>query len=294
MIPEPFNTGYLSRDAGHKIFYHEYGNPNGDVIINFHGGPGTFSKAKHAKDFDLDKQRVILFDQRGSGKSEFLDRFENNDLAHIVDDVKALLDHLGVAKTHIVTGSWGGIVAIAFAKKYPDMVNKMILHSVMLARPQDIEWLVRGWRIFYPDIYQYVFGKGQTLDQYYQQMNSDNLDDVIYSTKRFGSFERNLGSLNPSMDDSYIPGEDHINSYKIYMHFVFNNFTVTEPLLENIENIADIPLTIIHNRLDFNCPPYQAWDLHNALPKSKLIIVDDIGHKSDKLESVLKEQAFQL
>lgn len=288
--PIPFNEGFIERDSGHKIYFHEYGNVNGEPVLQFHGGPGTFSKPKHCLDFDLKRYRVILFDQRGVGKSQFVDRFANNDIEHTLDDAKAILDSLKIKKTHIVSSSFGALLSLCFAKKYPQMVSRMILSSVFLGRKQDINWILHGYKIFYPEVHEKVFNHHKTVRNYYDMIKSGLEHRQIVATKLFGSYERHLGNLEVFEDDDYIPSQEHIDANKIYLYYMYHNMTLETSVLNDIEKISNIPLTIIHNRLDFNTPVIQAFDLHKALPNSKLIIVPDYGHKSEKLTLALQKE----
>lgn len=285
--------GLLSVGAGHQIYFHEYGNPNGNPILVFHGGPGNYSKPKHAGLFCPEKHRVILFDQRGCGKSTYVDRYKENSIDHTADDAVAILDHLGISKVNVVSSSWGSACALNFAKRHKNYVKKMILSNIFLARQSEIDWLTGGWRNFYPDLYEFVY-KNDTVQDFYKQVMSGNPNDIAHSTKLFGSAERQLGIMCFSDETiqemkSYEPSEEHIHNYKMYMYYVANGMTVNEPILENIGILNDIDITIVHNRLDFNSLFVNAWDLHKALPNSKLIISADIGHDSEKLKDCVKE-----
>ena len=285
--------GLLSVGSGHQIYFHEYGSPDGDPILVFHGGPGNYSKPKHAGLFNPEKHRVILFDQRGCGKSTYLDRYKDNSIDHTADDAATILDHLGISMVNVVSSSWGSACALNFAKRHKNYVKKMILSNIFLARQSEIDWLTGGWRDFYPDLYEFVY-KNDSFKDFCKQVMSDNQDDVVHSTKLFGSAERQLGGLffcNETIREmeEYTPSEEHIHNYRMYMYYVANGMTVKEPILENIDILNDLDITIVHNRLDFNSLFVNAWDLHKALPASKLIISSDIGHDSEKLKECVKE-----
>ena len=136
--PEPFNADYLPEKDGHKVFYQEFGNPLGEAVISFHGGPGGSSKAKHANGFNLKKYRVIMFDQRGCGNSEPQGEIKNNTTKDIIEDAKRLLDFLKVDKVISKGGSWGSTLALLFAEAYPEMVTKIVCSAIWIAREKDM------------------------------------------------------------------------------------------------------------------------------------------------------------
>lgn len=289
---KPFNEGFLDK-GNHKIYFHEYGNPNGEAFLFFHGGPGGRSKYKHTNLLNLKKHRAILFDQRGGGKSVFKNCFKENNTALLIEDVKDILDMLNVKKANLVGGSWGSTLALLFAQKYPTYVSKMFLALIFLARKQDADWGFKESKVLYPDIYNKIEVKGveDLFEYYYKLAFSKNKKDIIKSFNTFGGYECILGDLNPSLNLNYEPSDNEIKSYKIQLHFYKNNFFIKEnEILENIDKIKHIPTLIVHNRLDLVCTVDQAYDLHKAMPKSKLFIVDDIGHGSEKQLKVFKQE----
>lgn len=291
-LPVAFNDGYVDSGDGHQVYFHEYGNKNGDAILVFHGGPGNYSKPKHAALFNLKKYRVILFDQRGSGKSTSDDKYKNNTTQGIINDAKAILDTLQIKTVKIVSGSWGSTLALVFAEQYPEIVSKMVLNSVFLGRKQDIKWISNGTKLFYPDLYQYI--KVEPEEDFmrwnHDHIFSDSIEEQNLATKKFGSYERNLGSLTPYISKEYEPSQEHRDGFRLYMHYLYNNLFLSDnQILDNVSKIKNIPITIVHNRIDMITPLEGAWDLHLALPQSKLIIVDDLGHGTPKQMAIVKQ-----
>ena len=291
-LPVAFNDGYIDSGDGHKVYFHEYGNKNGDAILVFHGGPGNYSKPKHAALFNLKKYRVILFDQRGSGKSTSDDKYKNNTTQGIINDAKAILDTLQIKTVKIVSGSWGSTLALVFAEQYPEIVSKMVLNSVFLGRKQDIKWISNGTKLFYPDLYQYI--KVEPEEDFmrwnYEHIFSDSIEEQNLATKKFGSYERNLGSLTPYISKEYEPSQEHRDGFRLYMHYLYNNLFLSDnQILDNVSKIKNIPITIVHNRIDMITPLEGAWDLHLALPKSQIVIVDDLGHGTPKQMEIVKQ-----
>jgi proline iminopeptidase len=292
--PEAYATGYLPEENGHKVFYHQFGNPKGLPVLVFHGGPGDSSKPKHAALFDLKKYRVIQFDQRGCGQSLPFAETKNNTPADVLKDTKRILDHLNIQKCIVYGVSWGSTLALLFAQRYPDNILKMIFGMTVLARKRDIDWISEETRRFYPDIIEHLeqdIKDGKTLRQHYADlMASDKPADQIRSIKLYGQYEFMIGKLNPRFADIQPTAQD-LQYFKIYMHYDALNYGVKDnEILENMHKIAHIPALILHNRLDLVCPVEQSWLVHKAMPHSKLVIVPDYGHSSDLLKKTSKKE----
>ena len=294
----PFNSGYLPPLDGHEIFYHQFGNPNGKVILSFHGGPGGCSKEKHVSHFDLKKYRVILFDQRGCGKSLYKDRFAHNTTHDLIMDGVRLLDYLGITGKIIVAGgSWGSTLALLFAQKYPERVSKLVVNSIFLAGATDLEWMPKTSHLFYPDLLDKFNedANGEHLSKYtYKLLQSTRQKDKDRALKGYGSYEKLMGDVDPKLPEG--PFSDADFSYPtIFFHYDANEYFLKhDQILKECHKIAHIPTFIFHNRLDMNCPVQNAWDLHLALPKSKICIIPSRGHGSklmfDTMQKVLRER----
>jgi proline iminopeptidase len=292
--PKPFATDYLPADNGHRVFYQQFGNPQGEPILSFHGGPGSYTKAKHASGFDLKKYRVILFDQRGCGQSTPAGSIEHNTTTDLIHDAMRILDHLHIDKAHIKGGSWGSTLALLFAQQYPQRVTSLIVSQIFLGRRADYMWLNAESRMFYPDIFAQMeeqIPAGQSVrDGFTQMVFSSNPLQQIKATQFLGQYERLVGSLDPAFKPE-IPDDAHMQAFRIYMHYDRQNFGLIEnQILDGIATITHIPTLIVHNRLDMVCPVEQAWLLHQALPQSRLVIVPDHGHSSPLLYKTLARE----
>lgn len=288
--PKPFNTGYLPKKEGHEVFFQEFGNPKGKVVLGFHGGPGSKYKPKHAKTFDLKKHRIIALDQRGSGLSKPYGKTENNTTADLLKDAKRLLDLLKIKKCIVSGGSWGSTLALLFAQKYPKMISKIAIGSIFLARPKDDDWIFNQSRIFYPDMMEKITSNAPKayMKYYADLLKSKSKKDHIKSKRLLGEYEHMVGTLKPEFSKE-IPTDEDIKKFSIFMHYTTNNFFLKEnQILKSAKKIKHIPTLIIHNRLDMICPLEQAWLLHKALPKSKLIIVPERGHGGDLMNKTMK------
>lgn len=294
-MPRPFNEGYLPEKDGHKVYFAEFGNRNGVPVICFHGGPGSGSRPRHTKQFDLKKYRVILFDQRGCGKSLPAGEMRHNEAANSVEDGKRILDYVGVEGKVIVRGaSWGSTLALLFAEKYPELVEKLIVTQIFLANERDILWQENTSGLFYPDMLEKVRNGAEghkNIAKYYADLiNSDNLLDQVKAVELYGSYENVLGALNPTLEVREIDA-DCINGAKIFINYAAKKMTLKDnEILNSVEKIAGIPTLIVHNRLDMVCPLQNAYELHKAMPASKLVIVPYMGHYGKDLSKVIRQE----
>jgi proline iminopeptidase len=168
-----FNSGYLPEHEGHEVFFQEVGNKDGEIVLHFLGGPGGRSSINQAKNYNLKKQRVILFDQRGTGLSKTNDLTNLNDTGRLVKDAKRLLDYLGIdTPISVGGGSWGTTLALLFAIKYPKLVKNICLYSVFLARREDMEYMLKHTGLFYPDMLEEIKkqSEGENPYTYYAKL----------------------------------------------------------------------------------------------------------------------------
>ncbi|MEE6208099.1 MAG: alpha/beta fold hydrolase [Alphaproteobacteria bacterium] len=291
--PKPFNQGWLPAKDGHKVYFLQYGNPNGIPVLSFHGGPGGRSRPKYAKLFNLKKYHFIQFDQRGGGMSEYKNLCEHNTTSDLIADAKRLLNYLKIKTPIIVHGcSWGSTMALLFAEAYPKLVQKIIVHSVFLARPEDADWVNKDSERFYPDLWYEMRQKISNKDLSKENMRllfSANEADNLRALSYLGSYEYKLGQIDPKFELLTEVNEKFLTSSRIYFHYVNNKFFITDnQILDNIAKIKDIPTLIVHNRMDFCCMVKQAWDLHQAMPNSVLKINAGYGHSSPQLLKLVK------
>ena len=291
-VPKPFNDGYLPELDGHEIYFREFGNPQGEVILTFHGGPGFWSRPEKARDFDLKKYRVIQFDQRGCGKSKPAGKLENNTTQDNVEDAARLLNYLKInGKIILFGGSWGSTMALMFAERYPDLVKCMILSKIFLANDDSRKWELKDSAAFYPDILEAIRGDladNDLIPEYYLKLiSSDDASQQAKAASLYGSLENFLGCLNPQIN-MHTPDEKELAMLRVYIYYAARRFMMKDDeIIENSAKIKHIPSLIVHNRLDFICPPVNAYRLHKALPMSKLVIVPDKGHSSKMLSDII-------
>lgn len=286
-LPKPFNSGYLPEVNGHLVYYAEYGNSQGKPILVFHGGPGGCSKAKHAKIADLKKYRVVMFDQRGCGQSLPLGKTENNTTQDLLDDASRLLEYLKINQKVILRGaSWGSTLALLWAERHPERVEKMLLSSVFLANDEALRWEAEDSAYFYPEFVEYLNHASQdNIAAYYNQLiQSDDEAKQLDAINHACCFERVLGSMAPQFTAIKEVTPELLAANRIAMHYsVHKYFLKSDTILDGINKIKDIPTIMVHNRLDMVCPFKGAYDLHKAMPDSKLVISPDFGHVSKLL-----------
>lgn len=292
-MPKPYETGYLPECDGHQIYYQQFGNPKGPVILSFHGGPGGSGRAKHAVSENLKKYRLILFDQRGGGKSLARNPLYKNTTADLLKDAEHVLEHLNIKGKIIVSGaSWGATLALLFAEQNPKRVSHLVVSCIFLANKRDCDWMPKGSRLFYPDLLEKFETEagGKNITQYFTRLLlSKNKRDNERALKSYASYERVLGSTHPHLPEGPFTEED-IRYPRIFFHYDSHKYFLRDnQILKDAHKISHIPTYIFHNRLDMSCPVINAWELHKALPKSKLYIVPSRGHGSPLMFETKKE-----
>jgi proline iminopeptidase len=306
--PKPFNEGFLEEQDGHSVYFAQYGNSHGEAIISLHGGPGSKSKAKHVRCFDLEKYHVVTFDQRGCGKSIPAGSIKNNTTQMLVEDIERLKNHLGLGKWFVTGGSWGSALALAYAEQYPKSVRGLMLSAIFLADKEAMDWsfsIPEGVAMLFPDVWmkrEIDLARFGTDAQNSSRVLLNKLSDAQSDTEIHDivatvlNWEGNLftASLDVTYTDIEDVTEEDIASVKIFLHFESNNcFLKENQLLQNISAIKDIPMVIVHGRHDVLCPFKGAHDLHKAHSKSELIALPQSNHKFSADGEVAKKYAFE-
>lgn len=292
--PKIFNEGYLPEQDGHAVYFMEAGNRKGRPVLIFHGGPGGSAKLKHAACFSR-RYRIIMFDQRGCGKSLPRGEIRHNTTEDLLEDARRLLHYLGIEETVIVRGgSWGAALALLFAESWPEKVDKLVLSQIFLADDETAEWVNRYSSWFYPDIWQQITAAAgsdkDVVDLYAKMINSPQAENQLKAASLYGNYERVLGSLEPQLRGEELTPED-ILSARIYLNYAAQKFMLkNNMIMQHIDKIKNIPTLIVHNRLDMVCPLAGAWRLHKALPHSRLVIVPEKGHVGDLLYETIRRE----
>ncbi|MEG3754416.1 prolyl aminopeptidase [Psychromonas arctica] len=286
---EPYNHFLIKVDNQHQIYVEECGNPNGQAVLFIHGGPGGGCSTNDRRFFNPEKYRIILFDQRGCGRSLPHGCLDNNETAFLVADIEAIREKLEIQDWHTFGGSWGSTLALVYAQTYPARVNSLVLRGIFLGRPKDTDWTFSGGGAtqIYPDYWQEyldVLPNGKTsIQDAYNLMIGDDKELAMRVAKAWCTWEIRCCTLIPNQDfvDAATGDEQAWTMARHEAHFMINDcFLSDNQILENCHHLKDIPVTIVHGRFDIVCPFDNAWQLHQALPQSKLIASDASGHAS--------------
>ena len=290
---KPFHQGYLPVADGHSVWFAEYGNPHGKPVLMTHGGPGGRCKVKHIKGFNLRKYRIIMFDQRGCGNSLPRGSLIHNTTDDILFDMERLLEHLKIKEKIILRGgSWGSTIALLFAEKHPEKIEKLLLSQIFLADEMSKQWEEEQCCLFYPDMMEQLrqpLARWQTISEYYlQELTSSDPVKQKKALETYGVFEAILGSLSPHWEKYETVNEKELNSMRIYAHYSAGHFFLkNKQIMHQCKKIKDIPTLIIHNRLDMLCPLQGAYLLAKELRNAKLVIVPERGHFGKLLHKTL-------
>ncbi len=293
----PFDTGFLPEEDGYKIFYQQIGNPNGTPVIIFNGGPGYPNDPRRTRYFDFKKNRMIFIDQRGTGGSinQNGDVTYKNTTNDLLDDAKKVIEHLGIERKVVSAGtSWGATLALLFAQKYPDMVGKVIsIATFSASKKYSSGWFENNTRLFYPDIIETLreqSGSDNFISYFSNLLFSGDKDKERQAVLFYGSYEEMLGQKDPKFNVERDVSEWEINRLKIALHYDMNDyFLLPNQILNDMTLIKDIPILMMHNRMDFVCPVEQAWDIHKNHPKSELHITPCLGHGEKVMCSLPKK-----
>jgi len=285
-INKPVNQYMLKVNDNHVINVEEYGNKNGIPMLFLHGGPGAGASPVFQKYFNPNKYRLIMFDQRGCGKSIPYGEVTENTTQNLIQDINLILGYFNIDKTHIYGGSWGSTLALLYAEAHPEKVLSLILRGVFLCRKDDINWFYQnGASEIYP---QYWENYISIVDQSKRENILSAYHEMIFSSdETISNRACKEWSLWEGKSSCLIPCNNVINSFdecavslaRIESHFFMNNCFIREnQILEDINKIKDIPCIIVHGQYDIVCPIRQAHDLHKVYDNSELIIAKDAGH----------------
>jgi len=312
---EPYNTHLIDMEVMpngncHQVYVEECGNPTGIPVVFLHGGPGSGCRPQHRCYFDPDLYRIILFDQRGCGRSTPLGELENNSSQHLVDDMETIRQQLNISQWLVFGGSWGATLALLYAQQHPEKVLAMILRGVFLGREQDINWVYAegGASKLFPEAWHQLVkdlpsSEQQTpLNAYFQRLTDDDKSIQMAAAMTLNAWEDTIVKLRDheyEADPKEEPGP--LAHSLVQLHYALKQCFIAEtPLLNNIDVIRHIPTTIIHGRYDIVCPMQQSWELHQQWPEADLNIVSMAGHAAGEpaivnaLVSATREFAAQL
>ncbi len=287
---QPYERSKLPVTDGHELYFEESGNPDGIPVLFVHGGPGGGTSEVNRRFFDPERYRIILFDQRGCGKSKPHASLENNTTAHLISDMEALRKHLELEQWLLFGGSWGSTLSLVYAQQYPEHVSGLILRGIFLCREQDIAWFYqKGADHVFPDYWKSyvkpipVNKRDNMVQAYYDILSSENEIARMAAAKAWSVWEARCSTLEPSMGIVQHFNSPHVALAlaRIEAHYFANNaFLEENQILRDAHKIKKIPTVIIHGRYDMVCPINQALALHEELPDAQFHIIRDAGHSA--------------
>jgi proline iminopeptidase len=286
---EPYRSGTLDVGDGHSMYFEECGNPEGEPALLVHGGPGGGSNPTMRRFHDPNHYRIILFDQRGCGRSTPNASLDANTTWHLVADMERLREHLQIARWQLFGGSWGSTLALAYAETHPQRVESLILRGIFLVRRAELEWFYQeGCSWIYPDAfapYQEVIPpaeRGDMIAAYYRRLTDNDPRVRLAAAKAWSVWEASTLSLLQDVERIRNFGADAyaLTFARIECHYFINGgfFASDDQLLADAGRLQGIPGTIVHGRYDVVTPVKNAWDLKRVWPTAELRIVADAGH----------------
>ena len=284
---EPYDAGMLALDGLHHLYWEVCGNPKGKPVVFLHGGPGAGASPAHRRFFDPKHYRIVVFDQRGAGRSTPLGELKDNTTPHLIADMEALRLHLNIERWLVFGGSWGSTLALAYAEAHPDRCSGLVLRGIFLCRKSEIDWFLYALKNLFPEAWHAFAGyipaseRGDLLQAYYQRLTHPDPAVHMPAARAWGRYEGSCSTLLPSPETVTYFGGDVValGLARIEAHyFTHDIFLPINSLLENINKIKHIPSVIVQGRYDAVCPVISADDLHRAWPEAEYIVVPDAGH----------------
>ncbi|MCK5895306.1 MAG: prolyl aminopeptidase [Cocleimonas sp.] len=283
---------YLPVNNLHDIYVEECGNERGVPVVFLHGGPGAGCEAYHRQLFNPEKYRIILFDQRGCGRSKPHAELRQNTTQDLIADMEKIRKYLGIDRWIVAGGSWGSTLALAYAEAHPEKVLGMIIRGIYLCTKKEIQWFYQqGTSQFFPDYWEDFLApipddeQHDLLQAYHQRLTGDNEIARMQAAKAWSLWEARTATLRPHtrLLKHFSNPHTALSLATLEAHYFVNDGFLSEnQLLENTECLADIPCYIIHGRYDMICPVEQAYTLHQQLPLSELFIVQESGHAASE------------
>lgn len=285
----PYSSGFLAVDDIHNLYWEQSGNPDGIPVIVLHGGPGAGATPMHRRFFDPDHYRIIIFDQRGAGRSHPLGSLEKNTTAHLIGDIEALRKHLSVDRWHLFGGSWGSTLALLYATLHPQRCLSITLRAIFLFEQEEVDWFLYGIRKIFPEAWEQFAGflpeaeQKDLLNSYYKRLVGGDPKEQLEAAIRWSLYEGACSSLFPNYETITTDEQKQhaLALARIEAHYFKHEGIKTEnSLLKKIDRIRAIPSIIVQGRYDIICPITTAYKLHHAWPEADYVVVPDAGHSA--------------
>lgn len=284
---EPYRHGMLAVDDVHTLYWEESGNPEGQPVLFLHGGPGGGTSPTHRRFFDPAHYRIVLFDQRGAGKSTPLGEYRQNTTDLLIADIERLREMLGIEQWLVFGGSWGSTLALAYGEAFPDRCLGFVLRGIFLCTKSEVDWFVNGMAYFYPEVHQQFANlipaeeRGNLLQAYVRRLFCDDAKQVRDAARTWSRYEGSCLFLEPQAQaiEDFESDEVSMGIGRLEAHYMQNGaFMEEDQLIKNIHKIRHLPAVIVQGRYDVICPPVSAYRLHQAWPSAKLHMIKDAGH----------------
>ena len=286
---EPFDSGMLGVSDIHTIYYERAGNPEGIPVVFLHGGPGGGLIPTYRQYFDPAKYHIVLFDQRGSGRSTPHAELRENTTWNLIKDIERLRTEFEIDKWFVFGGSWGSTLSLAYAISHPDRCLGLGLRGIFLTRRKELQWFYQyGASEIFPDFWERYRDeipeaeRGDFMTAYYKRLTSDDEATQLSAARAWSVWEGSTSKLYPDSNlmEHWEGEHEALSLARIECHYFMNNsfFPSEDYLLENVDKIRSIPTVIVQGRYDVVCPMTSAWDLHRAFPEAEFVVVPDAGH----------------
>jgi proline iminopeptidase len=284
---EPFETGILDLDGRHRMYWEQSGNPRGVPVLFLHGGPGAGAGPAHRRFFDPKHYRIVIFDQRGAGRSKPLGEIIDNTTPHLIADIERLRERLGIDRWHVFGGSWGSTLSLAYAEAHPARVRSLALRGIFLCRPEEIDWFLYGMRWLAPEAWREFSNylpeaeRGDLLRNYYRRIVDPDPAVHMPAARKWSVYEGTCCTLLPSPElvANFASDVVALGIARLESHYFINSiFLAKNALLDNLGKIRHIPASIVQGRYDLVCPIATADELHRAWPEAAYEVVPDAGH----------------
>ena len=288
---QPFREGYLQVSELHTLYFEESGNPQGKPVVFLHGGPGGGTVPLYRQFFNPDLWRIVLFDQRGCGRSQPHATLQENTTWDLVTDIETLRTHLGIDRWSVFGGSWGSTLALAYSQTYPDRCTALILRGIFTLRQKEIRWFYQeGASYLFPDAWEQYLApipeaeRHDLVGAYYRRLISPDRDIRLAAARAWSIWEASTSKLlpDPSLMERFGQDEFAAAFARIECHYFVNHgfFDTDDQILRNVDRIRHIPGVIVQGRYDVVCPATTAWELHRAWPEAEFIWIPDAGHSA--------------
>lgn len=297
----PYASGFLQVDDIHNLYWEQSGNPDGMPIVLLHGGPGAGTTPTHRRFFDPDYYRIILFDQRGAGRSTPLGCLIDNSTEHLIADMEALRNHLSIDRWHLFGGSWGSTLALAYATRYPQNCLSMILRGIFLCEQEEIDWYLYDMGQIFPEAWEQFAGflpedeRSDILEGYYKRLTGEDSEEQMNAAICWHLYEGACSSIIPNYETITTDEQKQhaLSTARIEAHYFKHDVRGPEnSLLNDLDKIRHIPSTIVQGRYDIICPIKTAYKMHLLWPEADYITVPDAGHAA--LDPSLRSRLIEI